>query len=567
MRPRIALLVFLGTALYSTPALAGGSELLPGGTRAAARGGAVAARPDNPMTLLHNPAGLALLPGQQILLDTDIAFHDMCVDPYGYYGWGVYMPGTSEFGDSGEVQLDTEGNPVVGATYATEPLGRVCNDADVFPIPHLVWAGRFGDNLGIGFGFAAATMLAGFQWGGDYGTISTSNGERPTPTRYQLIKQEVKFALDPTIGVGYRVLRELRLGASLQVLMAKVDAWMVQSLSSGTSPHDDMLLNVQAEDYFIPAVTVSAHATPVKSLDLMAGFRWQDDFNGSGDAIYTTAAYNREDTSGAVPFQNDPIGLDMLRVPFPWTATLGVRYAGLLRQRRTEEEKWHARRDPLARELWDLELDLSWSFNARASQNSVKFGEDVVLRGRNADDTWQTPLEVDESTLEQFSIDRHLRDSFAIRLGGSYAFIPRISSINTGVFFESRGVDPDYANVDSFAFQRIGLGVGFITRLGAFELSSAFSHVFQEDLEVAPPEHQPWDQGNADDPASGFDQRVGGEVLADPDAPSPSEADGTARLQQSAIFSSTEVGLRRVVNAGKYTASYNVLSLGLSYRF
>jgi hypothetical protein len=551
--------VLLVGLFFADRASAGGTELLPGGTRSVARAGAVAARADTPLTVLHNPAGLALLPGHQILLDTDITFHDMCVDPYGYYGWGVYTPGTSDYGNSAD------------AAYGSEPLRAVCNSASVFPLPHLVWAGRLTDDIGVGLGFAAPTMLPGLQYGDERGVVSTPNGERPAPTRYQLVKQDVVFALDPTIGVGYRLLRELRLGLAMQVLMAKVDAWMVQSLNAGTSPHDDFLINVQAADYFIPVLNFSVHATPMKSLDLMASFRWQDDFDGSGDAIFTTYVYNRDAETGALPTKNDPIGLDRLQVSFPWTLTLGARYAGLLRKRRTEEEKWHSYHDPMAREKWDVELDMSYSFNARAGKNSVFFGDDVFLEwdalDENGDPLEVDPLEVKRESLEQFDIDRHLVDSFAVRLGGSYAFFPRIAAINGGLFYESRGVDPDYANIDTFAFQRIGFGVGFVTRLGAFEFSSGFSHIFQEDLLVAPPGHQERQQGDPDDPSSGFDQRVNGVVQEDPDAPSSSEADGTARLQQPAIAASEMIGYRRVVNAGKYTAGFSVLSLGLSYRF
>jgi hypothetical protein len=60
---------------------ANGSELLPGGTQAVARGGAVAARPSDPMVLLQNPAGLTELCGYLILLNIYTTFHDMCVDP------------------------------------------------------------------------------------------------------------------------------------------------------------------------------------------------------------------------------------------------------------------------------------------------------------------------------------------------------------------------------------------------------------------------------------------------------------------------------------------------------
>ena len=221
--------------------------------------------------------------------------------------------------------------------------------------------------------------------------------------------------------------------------------------------------------------------------------------------------------------------------------------------------------------MWDVELDVSYSFNSRAGKNSVLFGDDVFLEWDALDEQGEPfevePLEVQKEALEQFDIDRHLKDSLAVRLGGSYAFFPRIAAINGGIFFETRGVDPDYASIDTFAFQRIGFGVGFVTHLGAFEFSSAFGHIFQEDLLVAPPGHQARQQADPDDPASGFDQRVAGTVMEDPDAPSTSEADGTARLQQPAIAASEMIGYRRVVNAGKYTASFNVLSLGLSYRF
>src|SRR5438477_8119138 len=126
-RTLLALLALPALCALAAPARANGIVLLPGGSQSAARGGAVAARPEDPMTLAHDPAGMALLSGHQIMLDLDTAFHDMCVDPYGYYGWGVYQPGSSDFGDDSAVKLDSRGKPIVGATYATTPLPKVCN--------------------------------------------------------------------------------------------------------------------------------------------------------------------------------------------------------------------------------------------------------------------------------------------------------------------------------------------------------------------------------------------------------------------------------------------------------
>jgi hypothetical protein len=75
-------LLLLGVARFAT---AGGLELLPAGARSVARGGAVAARPEDALTLLHNPAGLVFLPsGSELTVAVDAPFHHMCVQPYGY---------------------------------------------------------------------------------------------------------------------------------------------------------------------------------------------------------------------------------------------------------------------------------------------------------------------------------------------------------------------------------------------------------------------------------------------------------------------------------------------------
>src|SRR5262245_61372373 len=90
-------LLFL--ALCPAVARANGTTLMPGGAASVSRGGAVAARPEDPTAIATNPAGLAFLPDNQVIINLDTPFQRMCVDPYGYYGWGVYAEGKSEFGD------------------------------------------------------------------------------------------------------------------------------------------------------------------------------------------------------------------------------------------------------------------------------------------------------------------------------------------------------------------------------------------------------------------------------------------------------------------------------------
>ena len=553
-------------------ARANGLELLPGGTQSVSRGGAVAARPENGMALEQNPAGLALLPGGMFTLNVDYAMQDMCEDPYGYYGWGTYQVGASEFA-ADPLKLEGSTHPEIDATYATTRLPRVCNSGRSVPVPNIAWVFKLGRDLALSAGFVAPTVVTGLQFGGADGTISVKVGDQvrgfPTPTRYQLIRQEVKFALVPSAGFGYRLLSWLQVGAMLQVGMLRAESRAIVNGASGTQPSTDWLTDLDAHDYFVPSVTASVNATPLPQLDLMAAFRWVDNFDGSGTVTYTTNTFHEGATSGPIPFKNDAIKLDQVEVKAPWTLTVGARYAGLLADADSAERRGPG--DPMDRELWDIEVDSAYNFNRRASESAVRAGEDVTLISREVGGGGDTQSYQD---LETIRLDHHGRDSIVVRLGGSFSVVPRRVALDAGAFYETRGVDPAYANIDSFSFARLGLGLGGVVRVGAFDIMAGYGHIFEETVDVAPPPHELLQKSVPGDPTSGFDQRVGvddndpsgGVVLRDPSAPSPARADAVAKLQQSAAIS-TKARPARVVNAGKYTASFDVLSAGLVYHF
>jgi hypothetical protein len=303
----------------------------------------------------------------------------------------------------------------------------------------------------------------------------------------------------------------------------------------------------------------------------MASFKWSDDFRGSGDAVFETNTYFRGPNLTNAPFKNDPIQLSQIDVRFPWELTTGARFSGLL--------PGDKEGDPMATELWDVEVDFAYSFNERASRNSASLGSDIQLVTHTASGAvGSTTIKAED--VGSANIDRHLKDSYAIRLGGSYSVIPKRFAVNAGVFYESRGVDLAYADIDSFAFQRLGMGIGMMFRFGSFDLRVAGATILSETVEVAPPPHQPVTSAVPGDPRSGFDKRVGGSfdevgnrypdarggvVLEDPSAPSPSKADAVAAKTQS---SGGAVGQpSRVINAGRYTASFDILSVGVAYHF
>jgi hypothetical protein len=158
-----------------------------------------------------------------------------------------------------------------------------------------------------------------------------------------------------------------------------------------------------------------------------------------------------------------------------------------------------------------------------------------------------------------------------LRLGGSWNIMPGLLQASLGGFFQSRAVQADYMSIDNFGAARTGFGLGLMVRLGPIELMASYAHVFQETMNIAPPTHEPREQAS-DDPKRGFDQRIyddgnlSAEPVADPRVPKPSRADGVASVRQTAVFES-EDQRARVVNAGRYTASFNIVSIALTHRF
>jgi hypothetical protein len=354
--------------------------------------------------------------------------------------------------------------------------------------------------------------------------------------------------------------------------MLKANTTMVQNNFGGTQPSTDWLVKVKAKDYFTPSVTFAVHARPRPQLNLMGAFRWVDNFRGTGELTYETNTFHRGATSGPVPYQNPAVKLSDVVVRLPWQMTMGVRYAGLLPDADCEPGSG----DPMDTELWDVELNLAYSLNTRASTTSASIGQDVTVVTRTAGGGAGSNT-VPVRDLTALNIDHHLKDSASVRLGGSYSVLPRKLTVHAGGFFESRGVDPAHADIDAFAFQRVGVGLGFVVRLGRIDLQGAYGHIFSETLDVAPPAHQAVDQAVPGDPRTGFDKRVGGSigsdgsriggvVLDDPRAPAPGNADAiAAKTQQSAV--ATRYQPNRVINAGKYDARFDVVSVGVVYHF
>jgi long-chain fatty acid transport protein len=88
VRATVSAIVICEVACTVSIVHTGGIEYAGAGAQALGRAGAVAARADDPMVLMYNPAGLVELRGSQLMMGANLAFMKACVDPIGYYGWG-----------------------------------------------------------------------------------------------------------------------------------------------------------------------------------------------------------------------------------------------------------------------------------------------------------------------------------------------------------------------------------------------------------------------------------------------------------------------------------------------
>ncbi|HEX4335056.1 MAG TPA: hypothetical protein VH062_04030 [Polyangiaceae bacterium] len=530
--------LILCSTFLSAHARANGNTLMPGGTASVSRGGAIAARPEDATAMATDPAGLAFLSGNTVALDVALPVAHMCVNQYGYYGWGITRrPGTdSEFGNS----------VALGANnYAATPLGGVCNSAPTTPLPSIGWTGHVAKNLVLGFGFLEPVLVPGMQFGGTDGTVQTPYGARPTPTRYALIKQEALYASAPSLAVAYRFIPELAAGLTVQVIGIEARQTQVQHPTGGTSPSADALATVTTQDLFIPALAFSVHARPIPALNLIGTFKWSDDFRGTGDVAYETNTYFHGKGLANIPFKNDPISLSDVTVRLPWELIAGIRYAGLLKGNQTKGS------DPMATERWDVEVDFDYSFTQRTGTDSVTLGAKANYVTHTAAGGVGTST-VDPNDIGTLNVDSHLRNTYALRAGGSFSVLPRKFAVLAGIFYENRGVDLAYADVTSMAFQRVGTSVGMLFRFGDWDLRLGATHIASETVTVAPARGQDVITNEAG---------TGKVALPDPSAPSPGQADAVAAKHQSASNSSP------IINAGRYTASFDVLSAGFAYHF
>jgi hypothetical protein len=164
------------------------------------------------------------------------------------------------------------------------------------------------------------------------------------------------------------------------------------------------------------------------------------------------------------------------------------------------------RGDPLLEERWDVELSATYHMTSQFDAIAVDIPSLPKIKPDGL----------------QFELPHQWNDQISVRLGSDFNVIRSVLAIRAGLHYETSAISGSYMGIDFQPAQRLGVHAGLTYRAGPVDLSLAYAHIFQETVTVP---------GNA------------------------------AAYPQVAVVDAV------IVNAGKYQSSYNVASLGATYRF
>ena len=577
----LAILAAVGALLPAAAHATSVTEFPDNGSEQMARGGAWVARASDPLATMFNPAGLAGQPSRVTLQNSTI-FEHTCFTRI-------------------KAASDTTNDPLAG------PGGvypRACNDISPTINPQLGATLKLTERLGLGL------LVIGPSSGGEKtfpDFIPDGNGQlQAAPGRYLLIQQK-GIVLFPTIGIGYEVTDNLRIGASFSWGFARLNlASATTSLNadSTTPAGNDTRARIQVKDYFIPGFTLGTIWSATPNLDIAGWYKWSDAIRATGDAGTEANFYTKQNASGdstkvrygdtifddcgagtTAAIANKPCGSGdngHVRFVIPMEAKLGFRFhkprsmpvaeaapppvapepampaegppAGDLVAAPAPVPAAVAAsshvRDPLATDVFDIEADLTWANNSAADTIQIRFPGDATGKGVlpvAGVAGGEIPPNADQK--------RGFKDVIGVRVGGDYNVIPDKLALRAGTFFETSALEAQYQNIDFAASSRFGLALGATYRVrfwgfkddktSALEFMLGYGHIFFAE------------QSRTDPNASGSPALAGTSCnKINPVAGTQTCEDGSQRYRS-----------KWPVNLGTITNSVNVINAGVAYRF
>ncbi len=413
-------------------ATAGGVELGDTGAEAMARGGTFVAKADNPTAVNYNPAGFAKLRGHHIAIS----------------GSAVYS--VYDFTRLGKVELPGSGG-------LRQPFPTMSSSRPWMVVPlHLMIT----TDLGI---FDRVTFAAGIygppQTTRAYeGKVNLGGASMAAPQRYNFLNME-GLVMFPTIGVAFRPWHFLDIGLTFQAMMATGKTTSMATVGSACDKPEDPTCDVDivldGKDLFSPTGSVGVLARPVPGVEVGAMVRLPTSASLDGTAdIKLGPTLKRLQGSMTKPMIA-PLDPDVsMSYAYPWMLRAGVRYAFL----------------DDGEEFADVEVDFTW-------ENWSAVGvREINIKAQSLGKPMKPSI-----------VDWHLKDSFAVRVGGAY----RVDlgrdwdlTMRLGGFYETEATAVSDTSLYLMGAKRLGLTGGFGVRWRWLKLDMAYGHVWLPTREV-----------------------------------------------------------------------------------
>jgi hypothetical protein len=446
------------------PALATtGLESPDNGVLQVGRGSAWLARADDPLAAFFNPAGLATQ-SSGVHVGVHLLFMERCFTRLDANGQPV-----------------SPGNGIPGPGAEGGPPAAICADTTPFPNPQVALNVRVTDDLAIGLavlGPHASNLdwpeTLQYQVGG--GTFPQPSGQR------HLLVESDALLIFPTLSLSYAITDTISVGAGFTWGVANVEfVTFTEAISTSNQDEFDrnqeLKVQFNARDLFIPGFVVGGLWSATESFDVAGWYKWQDSVDGSADLLIRSKYWK---ASGAVndadDGPNNPANITdreeigTLKLAIPMEAKLGVRY----HHTRSDAPAGNASgpparrvRDMLSQDVFDIELDFTWANNSAVDTVEIRFQPDVPVAGTS---NGFVPVNGD--------IPHEWKDVLGVRLGGDFVVLPGRLALRAGGFFETKGQDDEYLNLDFHMGTKGGISGGATVRVGPVDVSAAYQHTF-----------------------------------------------------------------------------------------
>lgn len=474
----------------------------------AGRGSAWLARADDPMAVYFNPAALAWQ-ATGVHIGAQLMMNNKCFTRLGPDGKPVtagpsvpapLAPGAAQPGDGSVL-----------------PSDEVCTGAKPFPNPQLAATFRIADRWAIGLALVAPHAAGGSTFGTCGKTVgmvtpgqaapSCTDGESiryqnafgfastmPSPQRYQLVSSDALIVF-PTIAAAWAPLDNLSFGAGFvwgigTAHFVTFSEALSPQPAMGVTPSDDATRDVRADlkakDFFIPGFVLSAMWMPTNNLDIAVWYKWSDALKASADlnlqALYfqKNGLVNKpcDTTMGAKADCNvtDAAGAGTIKFNIPMEAKLGLRFhmprANVEKQPGWANVPTRKIRDPISQDIFDVEVDFTWANNSSVQDIELAFRSKppIVINDGSAAGIGHVPI--------NGNIAHKWKDVVGVRLGADFVAVPNLLSLRAGGFYEIKGQDDAYLNLDFDLAQKIGVSGGATLRAGPVDISVMYGHTF-----------------------------------------------------------------------------------------